>query len=344
MTRCILGSWAVFVLLGLSLSAAAQEAGDPFEGKSLEEIERLIKERMEERKKDREIASSFKSYFKREEAKLIRSGRGLASAAYASGEYMQGEYLFRFGEYAKSLDLLIQCEKKNRKNRRQNRALLNQVHLLMAADYTYLDEPTKAGASIRQAKADGAFGGMLQEVQKKLVEFPTRRRELQALKSARDLAPTGGKVRGDHQWALCAFYGKSIFLPVEEYVELSWMEETFPDHPQVRSGEAAWSLVRCSEKLLDDREVIQRGEKFRKSYPNHWASTQGDLLWSLAKAYYGKGALKDARRTAELLKQKHPKFPNVESKEVDSLIADCDKGIPKDRFSHGNPWNQWYKW
>jgi len=330
-------------LLFLRAPSGAEAGGDPFEGKTLEEIKRLIEKRMEERKKDREIASSFKSFFKREESKLVRTGLKLANAARSSGEFMQGEYLFRFGEYAKSLDLLVKCEKKNRKNRR-SRGLLNQVHLLMAADYTYLGEPTKAGASVRQARADGAIGAMLQEVQKKLLEFPTRRRELQALKSARDLSPLGGPERGGTQWALCAFYHKSIFLPVEEHVELSWMLDTFSNHTQVRSGEAAWFQVQCAEKLLDDRQVINLAEKFRKSYPNHWASTQGDLLWSLAKAYFGKGALKDAKRTAELLKRKHPKFRNVESREVGNLMTECEKGIPKDRFSHGNPWNQWYKW
>jgi tetratricopeptide (TPR) repeat protein len=341
MTRILLFAAVLFV------PAAAAFAGDaePFEGKTLEEIEKLIEKRMEDRKEDREVSSAYKSFFKREENRQIRTGIKLATAARTSGEYLQADYLFRFGQHTKSLDMLMKYEKKVRKNRRRGQSsLLASIYLLMAADYAYLREPTKAAAHLRQVQNHGAIGPQFQAVQKKLLELPTRLRELEVLKSKRDLSPRGGKEKGGHQWALCAFYAQSIYLPVEEAIELEWMIETFPEHSKVKSGDAAWQRVRCALKLADDRQAIQYGEKFRRRFPNHWACTQGDVLWALARAYYAKGSLKDARRTAEQLKSSHPKFRPVETRQVDRLIRDCEAGISKDRFSQGNPWNQWSDW
>jgi len=111
----------------------------------------------------------------------------------------------------------------------------------------------------------------------------------------------------------------------------------------VKTGEADWALVLAAEKLLDYRTTEKLCEKFKKEHPTHWASTQGDLLWVLAKAQYGRGILKEAKRTAETLSRKYPKFREVELGRVKSLLSECKDSTPaKDRFAQGDPYNRWY--
>jgi tetratricopeptide (TPR) repeat protein len=341
MTRPRAGILAL-ALLVVAGSAAAEEA-DPFQGKTLEEIEKMIEGRMAERKKDREFASDFKSYFKREEGKVVRTGIKLATGARTSGEYIVAEYLFRYGQYTKSLEMLLKLEKKNRKSRNPgNRWLMVSIHLLMAADYAYIGKVTDAGGAIRRARSQGGIGATLNDVNKKLLDYPALRRELESLRAKRDIAPKGGASPGDNQWALCTHLQGRVFLPVEEYVEIGWMIKAFPAHEKVKSGEAAWFQVECARKLLDYRLAAQLAEAFQSAYPNHWATTRGDALWALALAEFGKGSHKDAKRHAELLKRKYPKARDVENKKADQLIAECDKpSAQRDRFSQRKRWYHW---
>jgi hypothetical protein len=216
---------------------------------------------------------------------------------------------------------------------------------MMAVNYAYMDQPDQQVSAIKKARNEGALGPSFKIVQKKLAELHSIRRELKALLRKRNLSPRGGNVPGDYQWELCRHYGKRIFLPVEEYVELSWMIDAFPKHPKVKSGDAAWALILCHQKLLDYRNAEKLCGQFKREHATHWAMQIGDWYWELALAQYGRGSLKDAKKNAELLLRKHPKHPMVENRKVKTLIADCENTPPpKDRFAMGNPYNRWYEW
>lgn len=339
---------AVAVFLGFAgffagAAALAEESQDPFAGKSLEEIRKLLEERAEGRKKDQDFARDFATFFKREEAKLVRAGLKLATASHVMGEVFQGDLLFRYGQHTKSIPLLMDAENKAQKNRRQNRWMLQAIYLLLASAYTYMEKPVEAAQSLREAQNAGAIGDKLDKIRARLTEYRTRRQEADAVRGRRDLAPRGGAVPGDLQWELCVVYREKIFSPVEEFLELSWLIEAFPDHPKVKSGDADWALVVCCEKLLDYRQVLSLTERFARAFPEHAAVKEGDLLWAQAKAQFGKGAFKDAKRVAETLKEKHPKFGKVASREVDALVAECDRTATlKERFAAGDPFNSWW--
>jgi tetratricopeptide (TPR) repeat protein len=338
--------WLVGALLfGLwKAPVQASEATDPFAGKTLDEIKQFLEKRMEERKEAREFLSDYQSFAKREGSKLSRTGKSLCSQARVWGEYMQAEYLFRFGEYEKCLKLLRALEKNARKLRRQNRLLLHAIYLLMGSAFAYLEKPPDAQAALRRARNEGAIGSWVNDIGKRLLEHAVKKKELRKLISTRNLDPKGGKEPGDKQWQVCLHYQAKIYLPVEEAVEIAWMIESFPEHTSVKGGDAHWAQIQCADKLNDNRTVIQLCGKFKDAFPHHWAQRQGDILWVLARAYYGKGNNKEAKKYAQNLKRKHPKFRKVESKDVDNLIGDCDRGTGvKDRFKQGNPWNQWWK-
>lgn len=336
---------SALVLSGFATAVAASEAADPFQGKTLDEIKKLLERRLEERKKDREFYESFKAFAGREEKKMSRLANSLAAKAWQLGEYMQAEYFFRFGQHAKSLEILNQLEKKVSKNRRTGRTILAPLHFLEAANYTYLDKPAEATSAMKRARESGAIGSTYNDVQKKLLEYGSQRAALQVLVRKRDLAPRGGDEPGANQWALCLHYGGSIFRPAEEWIELSWIIDSFPQNSKVKSGDAAWARVRCAEKLADFRETIQQAESFRRDFPAHYAVRQGDVLESMALAYFGLGSFKDAKRTLEDLIRLHPKHRFVESKRADALIRECENPPPsKDRFEAGNSWNLWWRW
>ncbi|GEM_PF-3145373 len=333
-----------FAWLGAPLGAVrAAEGADPFAGKTVEEIRDLLERRLRERKKDRDFYSDYVSFFTKEQKGLVRLGNSLAAKAWSAGAYLQAEYYFRFTQYGKSLDVLRNLEQKAKRSRGRNRVLLWKIYYLMAADCAYLGKGAEAESYLRRAQDHNAVGRTLREVRRKLSELPTRLEELKTLKRIRALAPRGGQAPGGNQWRLCEHYDK-FYLPLEEAIELKWMIRSFPEHPKVRSGDAAWARAQCAEKLADYREVIEQVKRFQRAYPDHWAVRQGDTLWSLSKAYFGLGSLKDAKRNAELLKRKHPKSRHVETRRADSLIRECERPPAKDRFKTGNPFNEWEDW
>lgn len=327
------------VLLALPVVGAAA-ADDPFAGKTIEEIRRLIEQRMEGRKEDREFISGYKSFVSREEKKISRRGISIANSIRAKlGEYSQAEILFRTGQYTKCLEVLMQHEKRISKNRRARWTLM-MVYRLMGAAYAWLGRPADATIYLGKARASGDTGNTYNKVAALARDFPTRRRLLKDITDKRDLAPRNG----DLQWAVCEFYQTKIFLPHEEVVETAWMIKSFPDHPKVTSGDADWALINAHARLSDWSAVSSMCHGFMRKFGAHAAAKQGDVLWLQAVACFGLLKFKDAKRIAEQMRTQFPKHRKVESRTLDTFITECDtassrKGLPDDG---GNRWTQWW--
>ncbi|MCU0723405.1 MAG: hypothetical protein MUC63_07300 [Planctomycetes bacterium] len=339
------GIFAAAMLAALALPAAVRGAdADPFGGKSLDDVRRILETRMEERKKDRDFARDYQAFAGKEEKRISRWGGQLAADARGKvGEYAQAELLYRFGEHVKALEVLIPFEKKLTAKGRQPRNFTTiLVYRLSAICYAWVDRVPEAVSALGHARRAGDVGNQLNKIQKDVTDLPALRRDLDDRRGKRNLDPRNA----DKQWALCEFYQQKIFAPLEETVELLWMIKSFPEHAKVKSGDADWGVVAAAEKLFDVRQLPSQAEKFRKAFPDHWAQRQGDLQWAVSKALFGAGNYKEAKKAADLLKRQYPKFHRVENKEVDSFLSECDtasssKGPPVDEGDH---WNHWWDW
>lgn len=136
------------------------------------------------------------------------------------------------------------------------------------------------------------------------------------------------------QWELCVALSQKAFYPVEERIELGWMEKNFPKSAPVQNGDLEWMLVLNSERLMDYAGVVRDASNFvrNKKYKDFWAVVNGDVLWTLGDAYLNLGKWRDCATTFEQLKLKYPKHQRVENGRVEAMIRYAqskDKGKAK---------------
>ena len=302
-------------ILGLLLPGAA--AADEMDGKSLEELLKIVSEKIARRKEDARLLSDYKAFKKREEPKLMRYGESLGRMA---GKYRSHEswayVLHLYGLYRQSLEVLTRLKMTYQKSSR-HLIRLQGVYIAMAWNYIYLGRPTEANGAMTSIMR-GGFRGQIDAHMAKMKKFPAMRKTMEEAFLKRNLAP------GDpnDQWELCRTLGEKTLFPFKERVELLWMRKAYPKDPNVVGSHLDWLLVVNAEKLMDFSAAAKGADAFRRNrkLKEFWAVKSGEVLWVLANAYMNLGKWKESSGYLHKLKERHPKHQQVESGRCEQRI------------------------
>jgi len=201
-----------------------------------------------------------------------------------------------------------------------------RVHWQLCKNYVMLGrsdlaEPMRAEAEKRTS--EDWFRDSVKKAKDWIAKYPEHVKSLDAMRDER----TQKGPSADLQWRICEILNEDIPRPLDERAELEAMVRCYPDHEDVKSGEAHWRLIERFEGFREFTDIIKHTPGHVKDHPEHWSVKDGEADWRLAEAYRELKIYKEALKYYQDVMRNHRAHWSVTEKTVEERIRECNRNI-----------------